>query len=901
MADLPSGTVTFLFTDIEGSTRLLERHPEPYGAAISCHHAILRDAVEVHAGRVFETIGDAVYAAFASARDAVAAALRAQQELQAADWGVLGALKVRMGIHTGEVERRGEHYFGAPLYRCARLANSAHGAQVLLSAAAAGLVRDRLPGGAQLRDLGEHRLKDLQRPERIFQLVAPGLSDDFPPLRSLADRRHNLPAQPTAFIGRAQEVDAARRLLKQPQTRLLTLTGPGGVGKTRLSLQVAADSIDEFADGVFLAELAPLASAELVMPTVAKVVGAHEQPDRPLVDTVADHLDDRQLLLLLDNFEHVLASAPGIGALLAACPRLKVLVTSREALHLRGEQQLSVPPLNLADDAITLFMQRAQAVEPDFEISDAGVVAQICRRLDGLPLAIELAAARVKTLSPAAILSRLDRRLEMLTGGPRDVPLRQQTLRQAIAWSYDLLSQDEQRLFRHAAVFVGGCTLAAIEAVAGQEPGSDPLAGITSLVDKSLVRHDETAGGGEPRFGMLETVREYALERLVEAGEADELRARHADYFLALAEQAAPALIGAHQAAWLDRLQQEHDNLRAALQWFAKRGLADQGLRLAASLHRFWRARGYLSEGRERLASFLALPATDRSRAKAMHAAGWLAREQGDYAEARALFEQSLAIHRALADTRGIGWGLVDLAFLTRYEGDYRRARDLLDESLPLLQQAGDIEGMAATLGNLGLIARDQGDADLAEKRLQSSLELWHQLGDRVGIGWVLTALGMVARAAGQPEAARSRLERGLMVWRELGDRQNTANVLGILAALARDAGDLGHAKALLCDSLGVLREVGDRRGIAFVLEGFAGLAAKQGESARALALAAAAGAVREAMGAPAPPSWRAELEQALKQARSSLDDQGAASAAAQGRSMTLSEAIAYALEPGAK
>jgi predicted ATPase/class 3 adenylate cyclase len=901
VAELPSGTVTFLFTDVEGSTSLLERHPQEYAAAISRHHAILRDAVEAEGGRVFETIGDAVYAAFASAPDAIAAALRAQQKLQAADWGVLGALKVRMGMHTGEVELRGDHYFGAPLYRCARLASTAHGAQVVLSSAVAALVRDRLPARAQLLDLGEHRLKDLRRPERVFQLLAPGLSSEFPPLRSLGDRRHNLPAQATAFIGRAQELDAARRLLNQPQTRLLTLTGPGGVGKTRLSLQVAADSIDEFADGVFLAELAPLTSAELVVPTVAKVIGVHEHPETPLVEAIADYLRDKQLLLVLDNFEHVLAAAPGVGALLAACPRLKALVTSREALHLRGEQQLSVPPLNLVDDAIRLFVQRAQAVRPDFELSDASVVAQICRRLDGLPLAIELAAARVKMLSPAAILSRLDQRLEMLTGGPRDVPLRQRTLRQAIAWSYDLLSPEEQRLFRHAAVFVGGCTLAAIEAVAVKGQTMDSFAGMASLVDKSLMRNDETADGGEPRFAMLETVREYALERLAEAGEVEQLHVRHADYFLALAQQAEPGLSGAHQAAWLDRLQQEHDNLRAALQWFHQRGLADQGLRLGASLHRFWRARGYLSEGRERLAALLALPATDRSRAKALHAAGWLAREQGDYAEARASFEESLVIYRALADTRGVGWGLVDLAFLTRYEGDYARARDLLEESLPLLEQARDTEGLAAALGNLGLIARDQGNATLAEERLQSSLQLWHELGDRVGIGWTLTALGMVARSARQPEAARTRLERALMVWRELGDRQNTANVLGILAALARDAGDFKHARALLCDSLGVLREVGDRRGIAFVLEGFAGLAATQGEPARALTLAAAAEAVRDAVGAPAPPSWRAELDRALKQAYCGLEDKAAASARARGRLMALPEAIAFALQPSAQ
>ena len=461
--------------------------------------------------------------------------------------------------------------------------------------------------------------------------------------------------------------------------------------------------------------------------------------------------------------------------------------------------------------------------------------------------------------SPAAILARLDQRLALLTGGPRDLPLRQQTLRQAIAWSYDLLTVGEQMLFRRVAVFVGGCTLAAAEAVVGEEVRSIPAptcsTGMASLIDKSLLRQDEERPA-EPRFVMLETVREYALERLAEAGETERLLARHADCYLALAEQTEPRLIGQHQAAWLDRLQQEHDNLRAALRWLVEHGPADHGLRLAAALRRFWRARGYLTEGRERLAALLALPlegGRDGSRAKALHAAGWLAREQGDYGEARALFEESLEIYRALADPRGAGWALVDLAFLTRYEGDYVRARTLLEESLFLLRQVGETEGMAAALGNLGLIARDEGDADTAEAHLQASLALWQELGDRVGIGWTLTALGMVARSDGRRDAARSRLEDALSVWREVGDRQNTANVLGTLAALARDVGEFDRASALLGESLASLRAVGDRRAIAFILEGFASLAAARGQAIRAATIAAAAEAVRERIGAPAP------------------------------------------------
>jgi len=917
MPGLPSGTVTFLFTDVEGSTRLLERHPEAYRSALARHHAILGEAVEQNRGSVFETVGDAVYAAFASPRDAVAAALRAQHDLHGASGGDVGPLRVRMGLHTGEVERQGDHYFGAALYRCARLTDAGHGGQVLLSSATAELAREGLPAGADLRDLGEHRLKDLQRPERVFQLVAPGLAVDFPALRTLERFPHNLPLQPPSLIGREREVVTARGHLQHPETRLLTLTGPGGVGKTRLGLQIAADVLREFPDGTFFVDLAPVISGDLVIPSIAKTLSVPEATNRPILDSLEEYLRDRQLLLVLDNFEHVLTAAAQVADLLSTCPGLKVLVTSREALHLRGERQFPVPPLSLPDrsrgesvdqltryEAIRLFIERAQAARPAFAISDrnAYAIAEVCHRLDGLPLAIELAAARVNVFSPPALLARLEHRLAVLTSGPRDLPVRQQTLRQAIAWSYDLLTPGEQMLYRRLAVFVGGFPLTAAEAVVaggGPDPGLDVVNGMASLVDKSLLRQEEPAG--ELRFRMLETIREHALERLTTAGEADRFRQAHGAYYLALAEQAEPGLLGGwRQAESLDRLTEEHDNLRAALSWFARHGPADRGLRLAAALVRFWRVRGYLAEGRERMAELLALPAArarSAARARVLHSAGLFASQHGEYGEARARFEEGLDIYRELGDQGGIGWALIDLGIVNRYEGNHGAARSLLDEGLGLAKQAGDTKGMAAALGNLGLVARDQGDAGVAETHLDQSLALWRQLGDRVGVGWTLTGLAMVARAQGKLAVAQARTDESLAIWRELGDRQNAANVLSTAAHLARDQGEYALARARLAESLQIFSDLGDRRGLAFVLEGFAGLAADEARPLRARCLAASAATLRRIIGAGPPPAWRADLERCLEAADRDVSRDAIEEANARGRAMTLPEAIAFALE----
>jgi predicted ATPase/class 3 adenylate cyclase len=550
---LPTGAVTFLFTDMEGSTHLLEARPEAYPDALTRHLALLRQAVETHGGAIFETVGEAVYAAFDNPTAAVRAALEAQLALQAEPWGEVGPIRVRIGLHTGEVELQGQHYFGAPLYRCARLMGSAHGGQIVLSAVTAALVHDALPPGVALKDLGEQRLRDLARSERVFQLMAADLPGDFPPLRTLAAVPNNLPLQLTTFIGREQQLQALRTRLLRPDVRLLTLTGPGGTGKTRLALQAAADLLDHFPDGAFFVPLAPLVDPDLVPSAIAQSLDVREAPGRPILASLKDFCRPRQLLLLLDNFEQVTAAAPVATELLAAAPGLKVLVTSRALLRLYGEHEFPVPPLALPDrraaptaahlaqfEAVHFFADRAQAARPDFAITDdnAAAVAEICHRLDGLPLAIELAAARVRALPPRALLQRMERSLPLLTGGARDLPARQQTLRSTIAWSYDLLEPGEQTLFRRLAVFLG-CTIEAAEAVCAGEPPRpgatsvtlplldlDVLEGLESLLEKSLLRQREAADG-QPWYLMLATVREFALERLEESGEAGPVRRRH--------------------------------------------------------------------------------------------------------------------------------------------------------------------------------------------------------------------------------------------------------------------------------------------------------------------------------------------------------------------------------------
>jgi predicted ATPase/DNA-binding CsgD family transcriptional regulator len=693
-------------------------------------------------------------------------------------------------------------------------------------------------------------------------------------------RLHNLPVQSTPLVGRDQEVAAVQGLLLREDVRLLTLTGPGGVGKTRLGLELAADLFHSFQDGVFFVPLAPLGDPALVISAIAHTLDVREAEDRPLATTLQEHLRVRQMLLLLDNFEHLLGAAPSVADLLTACADLKILATSRTRLHLQGEHEFPVPPLTLPDpnltppvrdlagySAVALFVQRAQAIKADFLLTEeqAPAVTAVCRRLDGLPLAIELAAARVKLLAPAALLARLDKRFELLTSKAPDLPARQRTLQNAITWSYELLDGKEQALFRYLAVFAGGATLEAIASVCsleGERAGlGDLLDLLGSLVDHSLLQQQPQVDG-EPRFWMLETIREYAVQQLRARGEADQLQGRHAAYYLALAERLDAQLGSASQQGTLQAIYTDYDNFRAAMSWAIRRGEAEMVLRLTSALATFWYRRGQLSEGREWLGAALALadPAPAHMRARAAREASILARAQGDYAQARVLAEESLALCRQLGDKHDIAAALNVLGNIAGEQGDPLQATELYEESLALLREVGDKSSIAGILHNLGLRAADLGQYDRATTLYAESLALCQELGDPL--------------------------------------KSTMALVLENWALVAHEQGNHRQAAALLKESLVMSWELGSQVSSAYILAGLAAVALAEGQPERATRLAAVVDGLLTATGLQFEPNERTRYDQTMTAARRALGDPTWQVLWAEGRAMLTEEAIAYALEP---
>ena len=895
----PTGTVTCLFTDIEGSTRIeLALGTGPYRHIRERHRELLRAAFRARDGYEQSTEGDSFFVLFRRPHDAVGAAVLGQRAIAAESWPDGAEVRVRMGIHTGEIEAIGGDVIGYDINRTARIAALAHGGQVLLSGTTRALVADALPSDVTLRDLGAHRLKDLRAPEQLSQLAIEGLPDTFPPLRSLDARPNNLPTQLTTFVGRDRELAEAGDLLRG--TRLLSLTGPGGTGKTRLSLQVAATAAEDFPDGVWFVALDAVRDPALVTPTIARTVGLAENATKPSIDVLADEVGAGRVLLVLDNFEQVTEAGPDVAELLRRCPNLKALVTTRIPLRVSGEQEYPVPGLPAPPDvsrlsemerlnlprelreldidaltqfeAVRLFIARATSIRPAFAVTNANApaVAGIAARLHGMPLAIELAAARIKLLTPDQILARLEHHLDLLSAGARDLPERQQTLRGAIGWSYDLLDDGGRRLLDRLSVFRGGFDLDVADVVCGPaaEIGGDVVERIGELVDQSLVRLDE--GSAEPRFAMLETIREYAVEMLAERGESEAITDRHAAAMLGLALTAAPELMGANQREWLDRLEREHDNMRAALDRAVAKPDPALGARLATALWRFWQQRGYLNEARARFGSLeaqgWALEPIDRARFD--EAFGGVAYWQSDAPTARSHYDEALRVWRELDDKREIANALFNRAYSDMIDimggkvpppgPGTEVSTPLLDEALGIYRELGDAGGEGNILWALGSLHYFSASAEVAESWYRRSLELHRAAGNRSMEAWSLHMLGLAIVGQRRYEDAREIIRHALRHFYEAGDVSGVTLVLDDLAIIAVGLGDLDRGGRLW----GAARHLQQRTGT--------GLADYVDQNNRLF-------------GVPTP--------------RDDIPPEELQTLAAQGAAMSLDEIVAYALE----
>ena len=807
---LPVGTVTFAFTDIEGSTRLLEALGDDFTALLEAHNQLLRQAFVGRQGTEVRTEGDAFFFVFPSAWDAVAAAADGQRALAGHSWPPGSEIRVRMGLHTGLGVVGGGDYVGLDVHRAARIAATGHGGQILISESTAALIGRTPPEGTHLRDMGKHRLKDLTEREALFQLDVEGLAAEFPPLRTLEATPNNLPLQPTSFVGREAVLAEAVDLLSR--TRLLTLTGPGGTGKTRLSLQVAAEVADDYPDGVFFVDLSVVSDPELVPRKTLTALGVSAVAgSKPPEDRLIEELADKSLLLVLDNFEQLLDAAPVVGRLLKSVPAGKFLVTSRAPLSLSGEQEMPVPPLQITTDAprpsvrdlmnieaVHLFVERAVMVRPGFELTDenAGAVAEIVERLDGLPLAIELVASRVKLLGPEAILERLDYRA--LGTVKRDLPERQQTIWGAIDWSYQLLDDQERRLFATLSVFMGGGRLEEIEEVCAHESsrGVDLLTVLASLVDHSLVRRVEIAG--KVRFGMLHVIREYASDRLDHLETSSVIRKRHAEVYTEFAEEAAPRLTKSDRNEWLNLMDSEHDNVRAALRWAVDAGQADIAMRLVFAVWRFWQARGHLHEAKNRVMEVLGLNGGEpRLRAKALEACGGIDWWRGDSASSLEAYQAALEIQREVGDPPEIANALYNTALALGFvevdvNADTSRTPELFDEAERIYTELDDGGGLAniywgrATLE----VYFGEGVGPKSIGFLEKSAQLYREAGNEFGLGWALFELGESYRRLGELDRAWALEREGLALFGAHDDVSAGVLFLIYMASIARDRGD---------------------------------------------------------------------------------------------------------------
>jgi predicted ATPase/class 3 adenylate cyclase len=808
MSALPAGTVSFLFTDIEDSTKLVRELGSDWGALLERERRIIRDAVAASNGIEVDSSGDAVFAVFTSAAEAVEAASTAQRALAAEVWPPAVRVRVRMGIHTGIGEVRDGGYVGFDVHRAARIANAAHGGQVIVSST----TRALLGQGVDLRDLGEQRLKDLPDPERLYQVRIDGLDEEFAPLRTSVATPNNVPSRLTELIGRGREIEEVLELLERH--RLVTLSGPGGTGKTRLALEVAARCLDAFPGGVWFVELAPITEAGLVPTVVATRMGLPDRGGASAVDRLVEHIGDRRVAIVLDNLEHLLGCAQAVSELLAHAKELRIISTSRSPLHVYGEYEYAVPTLGLpdldrlidldalaAEESVALFVERARAVRRDFALTrdNALAIAEICVRLDGLPLAIELAAGRVKLFSPAAILARFRDRLELPAPGSADAPDRQRTLRATIEWSYGLLESDERDLFATLSVFAGGANLDAIEQVccAEDHAGPEVVDVLLSLVDKNLLRRSEDADGG-PRFAMLETIRQFAAERLGAEGRLEAVRRRHAEHYLVRAEEASAEIMGPEMGHWLDRLELDHDNIRAAFGWALEAGRADVALGLATAMWRFWQMRGHLSEGRSRAERALAIEGAAEhpaQRAAAADAAGSLAYWANDAEAAGRWYGQALDAYRELGDRVGVATQLYNLSSglnsrLPFTMSDGIAARDMLTEALAIFDELGDRGGEARALWALSLNDLRAGRLREGTVHAGRALAYFEEVNDAFMIPWSEYMLAFAEVAQDDLDPARRRLLRCLRMFRSVRDLSGYSTILNCIATVEERAGE---------------------------------------------------------------------------------------------------------------
>ena len=895
---IPSGTVTFLFTDIEGSTKLSQEHPEEMPALLARHNEILNQAIEAHSGYVFQIVGDSFSASFHSAADALNAALAAQRDVQNESWNPT-PIKVRMGIHTGPAQiTENNSYTGyATIALAQRVMSAGHGGQTLLSQTTHDLIVNNLPTGVQLTDMGMHNLKDVLQTQRLYQIEISGLPSSFPPLKTQKIENHNLPIKLTSFIGRERELAEAKKKLSE--ARLLTLIGPGGTGKTRLSLRVVADQLDKFKDGIWVIELASISNPDHIVSAMALVFNLREVQNIPLIEIVLDYLRAKQLLLIFDNCEHLVEGSAQIAdQILHACSQVKIVASSREALGIEGESVFRVPSLP-GDDATRLFVERATKAEPRFTLTEhnASIIAQICSRLDGIPLAIELAAARIKLFTPEQIAERLDDRFKLLTGGSRTALPRQQTLRALIDWSYISLSEAEQRAMRWLSVFSGGWTFDGAEAVIGEHEALDNL---ESLVNKSLVNVEEQES--ESRYRFLETIRQYAMEKLLDAGEVIEARDRHLDYVLQIAEQANESMFGVETKEWLDQMEMEHDNLRVALEWsFANH--IEKAMKLALAIGGFWTSRDFNNESREWCRKILeaseGLENADQDRAKIYALLGWTLITTGNHKEGRAVVEKGLVLARKINDIKTILRLLSVKGLSSTFIGDLQLAIDTMEEAEKIARQANYPGELAMVLtGYAQVLYFMRRDYELSKQKLEEAI----RLGKLSGFQWIssLTAYsaGRLAGNIGELETARVQFIESAEISRRFGNKRLVYSSRSELAHVLRENGELDEAYRIYCEIIPGWRELGHRAAIAHELECIGYILIKREEPERASTILGAAEALREVIDTQMTNIERAEYEKEVDSLHANMDEREFHQSWSKGRTLTMDEAIELSISP---